>query len=153
MEHRLETSFVLAAPIDEAFGFFADAENLERITPAKLRFLILSPRPIRIRAGATIDYRLVLFGVPIRWQSVISVWDPPHRFVDEQTRGPYRQWIHTHRFESVDCGTRISDDVRYRLPLSPVGDLAYPLVRAQLRSIFDYRERAMRRLLTGEETS
>lgn len=150
MEHRLETSFTLALPIETAFDFFGDAENLERITPSELEFVILTPRPIQIAEGTKIDYRLKLFGMPFRWQSVISLWDPPHQFVDEQTRGPYRQWIHTHRFEAVDGGTMIRDDVRYRLPLWPLGDLAYPLVRAQLRSIFAYREREIRRLLTGE---
>src|SRR5262245_9110042 len=94
-------------------------------------------------AGATIDYRLKLFAIPFRWRSVITEWDPPRAFTDEQATGPYALWIHRHTFEPDGAGTVIRDRVRYKLPFGPVGDLAHPLVRRQLARIFDYRRRAV----------
>ena len=149
MRHTLRTEFILPYPVGEVFDFFSEAENLERITPPELGFSILTPRPVKIREGTLIDYRLRLFGLPFRWQSRISTWQPPFVFVDEQTRGPYREWIHTHRFSETDAGTVVSDDVLYSLPLSPLGDLAYPLVRRQLGRIFAFREERIRELLPG----
>ncbi len=128
---------------EQVFAFFADAENLERITPPELRFRILTPRPIVMAAGAVIDYRLSLVGVPFHWRTRIAAWDPPRSFTDEQLAGPYRQWVHTHEFEAVGDGTCIRDTVRYRLPLFPVGQLAYPLVRAQIGRVFRYRASAI----------
>ncbi len=147
-EHELTASLVVQRPIEEAFAFFGDAENLERITPPELRFRILTPRPIVMKPGAIIDYRLSLFGVPFHWKTLITIWDAPHRFVDEQAKGPYAQWIHEHRFEPEGVhATRISDRVRYRLPLAPLGDVALPFVRRQLAHIFAYREARVLELL------
>jgi ligand-binding SRPBCC domain-containing protein len=147
MEHLLDVSDELPLPIDQVFAFFSDAGNLEKITPRELQFHITTPQPIQIQEGSLIDYRLCMFGVPFAWQSRITEWNPPHSFVDEQVRGPYSLWVHRHRFEATPNGTRIHDCVRYRLPFSPLGDLAYPLVRWQLGRIFAYRRKVTRELL------
>jgi ligand-binding SRPBCC domain-containing protein len=137
------TEITLAQPIERVFAFFSDAANLERITPPELAFHIVSPRPIAMHEGTLIDYRLKLLGVPFGWRTRIAAWDPPHRFVDDQIRGPYKVWIHTHTFEAVAAGTRMRDHVRYALPLAPFGNLALPIVRRQLGRIFEYRRQAM----------
>jgi ligand-binding SRPBCC domain-containing protein len=149
MTHELHAAMTLPQPIDRVFAFFSDAGNLERITPPELGFQILTPRPIVMAPGALIDYQLRLFGLRFRWRTRITVWDPPHRFVDEQLRGPYAEWIHTHTFESVADGTRIADHVRYRLPLFPIGQIGYPIVRLQLARIFSHRQSVIRQLLTA----
>lgn len=149
MTHILRTSFALPKPIDEVFAFFAEAANLERITPPELNFRILPPHPERIAAGTFIDYRLRLFGWSFAWRTEISVWNPPHRFVDRQIDGPYRLWVHTHRFRQTHGGTLIEDEVCYELPLRPLGELAHPLVRLQLDRIFRFREKAIREILLG----
>lgn len=150
--HRLHTTTWLPLPRHEVFSFFADAENLERITPPELDFEIVTPRPIDIHEGALIDYRLGLFGVRFGWRTEITSWEPPYRFVDQQIQGPYRRWHHTHTFLEVagpdsQPGTQMDDVVLWELPLSPFGEVAYPLVRAQLARIFGYRQRRIEELL------
>jgi ligand-binding SRPBCC domain-containing protein len=140
----------LPLPRERVFAFFADAANLELITPPELRFRILTPRPIPMQEGAMIDYRLRLFGVPLRWQARIADWRPPLGFVDVQLHGPYRAWRHTHRFHDDGKATIVEDVVRYRLPFGPFGDVFHPLVRLQLERIFRFRQSAVRSCLLGE---
>ena len=146
-EHVLTTSTRIALPRAELFEFFADAGNLERLTPPELRFRILTPPPIAMAAGTVIDYRLRLFGKSFRWKTLISRWEPGVLFVDEQLEGPYARWVHTHSFHDAAGGTLVTDDVRYRLPLFPFGEVALPVVRLQLRRIFAYRARRIGELL------
>ena len=150
MDHRILTDITLERPIDRVFDFFSDAGNLEAITPPELRFEILTPLPIAMAVGARIDYRLSLYAVPFTWKTRITAWEPGRRFVDEQESGPFRVWIHEHRFEALSpTSTRIRDEVRYRLPFSPLGEIAHPLVRRKLDRIFAYREERVRALLAG----
>jgi ligand-binding SRPBCC domain-containing protein len=144
----IRAALQVSRPRTEVFAFFADAHNLETITPPELRFRILTPDPIVIAAGCLIDYRISLHGVPMRWRTLISRWEPGVAFVDEQLVGPYARWVHTHTFRDVaDGGTLIEDEVRYRLPLDPLGRIAAPLVRKQVERIFAYRTRRVRTLL------
>ena len=143
MLHILTTSMRLPLPRDRIFAFFAEASNLERITPPELGFEIVTSQPIHLCAGTRIDYRLHLFGIPFTWQSEIQRWDPPEVFVDVQRRGPYKHWVHTHRFREDHGTTIIEDEVQYALPYMPLGELVYPLVRLQLYRIFRYRQHAI----------
>jgi ligand-binding SRPBCC domain-containing protein len=140
--YRIEREQWVDRPVDEVFAFFSDATNLEAITPSWLRFSVVTPRPIAMSPGTLIDYRLGWHGLPLRWTTRIEAWEPPHRFVDTQLHGPYHLWHHTHTFEPRDGGTLVRDEVLYRLPLGPLGAIAYRLsVRRDVESIFDYRAR------------
>lgn len=149
--HLLEARLVLLRPIGEVFEFFSDATNLERITPRWLRFRIVTPTPIALAEGSLIDYRLRLHGVPLRWRTLISAWDPPHRFVDQQVSGPYARWVHEHRFADLGDATLCSDRVSYRLHggRGP-HELQNAVVAARdLRGIFGHRQRELANLLGG----
>jgi ligand-binding SRPBCC domain-containing protein len=135
----LERSQVVTAPLAETFAFFSDPQNLEPLTPAWLNFGILEA-PETLGEGALLRYRLRLFGLPIRWRTEIARWDPPRSFTDVQVRGPYRVWVHTHRFTAVRGGTEVYDHVRYRVPFGALGRASNRLfVRRWLNEIFDYR--------------
>lgn len=134
----------LQIPPSQVFSFFGDAANLNRITPPWLHFRIVTPQPIVLGEGALIDYQLRVHGLPMSWRTRINVWEPPHRFVDEQIRGPYRQWIHEHTFEPCDGGTMVRDRVSYAVPFDFL--LHRYFVRRDIEQIFEYRRAEMREL-------
>lgn len=135
--HQFESELWLPRPRDEVFAFFSDAKNLDAITPPWLHFRTITSAPIEMREGALIDYKLRLRGIPMRWRTKISMWDPPTRFVDEQIRGPYRRWIHEHTFEERDGGTLVRDRVHYAVPFDIF--VHWWLVRPDIERIFKYR--------------
>lgn len=146
--HRFETEQVFPAEPDRAFAFFADAFNLERITPPFLRFRVRTPAPIAMGEGTLIAYALRLHGVPIRWVTRIDAWEPGRRFVDRQLSGPYARWVHEHTFEPVPGGTRVRDRVEYALPLDPLSRPLHPLfVRPDVERIFAHRRRVLAEIL------
>jgi ligand-binding SRPBCC domain-containing protein len=147
MMHVLEREQLVRRPLHEVFAFFADAANLEQLTPPRLHFKILTPLPIAMKAGALIDYELRLFAVPFRWRTLIETFEPMHRFSDVQLRGPYRTWHHVHEFEAVPEGTRMRDRVEYEVPFGPLGEVARGVfVTRQVESIFDFRRSAIERI-------
>lgn len=134
---------------DRVFEFFSDPGNLDRLTPAWLKFSLLSPPRTAITQGTRLDYRLRLRGIPIRWQSEIAVWEPPHRFVDRQTRGPYSLWLHEHTFEESDHGTIVGDNVEYAVPGGAL--VQRLLVAPDLEKIFAYRHHALQTLFNPKK--
>ena len=140
-EFIFETELWLPHPRNEVFAFFGDAHNLERITPPWVKFAVLTPDPIVMRPGILIDYRIRIHGVPVRWRTEISAWQPPFQFVDEQRRGPYRLWHHTHTFEEREGGTLCRDRVRYW----PRGGalMNWLFVRKDVERIFEYRRQRL----------
>jgi ligand-binding SRPBCC domain-containing protein len=146
-EHLFETSLDLPYSPEEIFPFFADAANLDAITPPSLRFRILTPLPIVMREGTLIDYTIRLRGVPVRWRTRISAWEPPCRFVDEQLKGPYTLWVHEHTFERTPSGTRCIDRVRYAHRGGPLVERFF--VRPEVEWIFAYRKRVLSRRFGG----
>lgn len=143
----LERSQRFPSRVDEVFRFFSDPHNLAQITPPWLHFHVVASSTATIEAGTVIDYRLRLRGVPVRWRSRISVWEPPHRFVDEQVRGPYRRWNHEHSFESLGSETQARDFVRYSVLGGALVDRW--LVRPDLERLFEYRAEQLARILGG----
>ncbi len=141
-EFILHAELWLPRPCIEIFPFFADARNLETITPPWLKFQVLTPSPIAMRPGALIDYRIRIHGIPIGWRTEITTWEPPHRFIDVQLRGPYSLWHHTHTFEACDGGTLCRDNVRYR----PHGGalVNWLFVRRDVERIFEYRQQRLK---------
>lgn len=149
--HTLRREQWVPRPIDEVFAFFSDAHNLEELTPSFLRFHVLSPPGIRIQQGTELKYRLSLRGLPVYWTTEIRVWRPPFLFVDLQRKGPYRLWHHTHRFQSWNGGTKMTDIVRYRLPFGILGTLAHTLfVKRDVEKIFDYRRQMVEALFDAQ---
>ena len=137
-EFHFNSSIPLRHPHPEVFEFFASAENLNLLTPPWLHFSILTPLPIEMQRGTVIRYRLKLHGIPVRWDSKITEWKPPFRFTDTQIRGPYRLWVHRHRFEETPDGILVTDDVTYRVPGGALVNRLF--VAGELRRIFDYRK-------------
>jgi ligand-binding SRPBCC domain-containing protein len=150
--HVLRREQRLPGPPEAVFPFFADARNLEAITPPLLRFRLLTPEPIAMGAGTFLQYALRIRGVPVRWDTLIQEWEPPHRFVDVQVRGPYRLWHHTHELLPLDDGTAtlMRDTVRYAMPLGLVGEVARrAVVTRDLDAIFAFRAERVPALLAS----
>jgi ligand-binding SRPBCC domain-containing protein len=148
--HRIQRRQYVDRPLDEVFAFFAQARNLERITPRWLRFEVLTPEPVEMSVGAILDYRLTLHGVPLGWTSQIEVWEPGRQFVDRCIRGPFSLWHHRHRFTASGHGTSVADEVHYAPPLGILGELAHPVfVARDLERIFDHRHQAVTELLAS----
>lgn len=149
--YELHTQVRVPGDLHEVFAFFADAGNLELLTPPWLSFNIVTPRPIDMRPGAIIDYRISLHGLPMRWRSEITAWQPPFRFVDEQRRGPYRLWFHEHAFRQDGSDVVVEDNVRYAVPGGPILErfVHAAFVRRNLTRIFDYRVHAMKQHLAA----
>jgi ligand-binding SRPBCC domain-containing protein len=148
--YRLECSVSVPVSLQEAFAFFENPHNLARITPAWVNFRIASPERIQMRKGALIDYQIRWLGLPLRWKTAITEYEPPFFFVDEQVAGPYACWRHRHEFKPTEYGALVSDHVDYALPFGLLGRLAHRLaVRKQLQEIFDYRQNALSGILTG----
>ena len=142
----IRTETVVPTGVDATFAFFSDAVNLERLTPPWIKFRIHSPLPIAMSEGATIDYHIVLYGLPIPWRTRIDVWEPGCRFVDRQIAGPYRWWRHEHRFEPHPDGTRVIDEVEYAPRVAP---LSSRLVARDVARIFAFRQQVLPSLLTA----
>ncbi|HEY2894181.1 MAG TPA: SRPBCC family protein [Pirellulales bacterium] len=147
----LEAAQFVARPREVVFEFFSDASRLELLTPGWLKFQVLTPGPIRISQGAVIDYRLRLHGIPLHWQSRISVWEPPVRFVDEQVRGPYKFWRHEHRFEETQGGTLCHDRVEYGVPGGRIVNALF--VRPDLAKVFAFRQQRLASFFAAGETT
>lgn len=147
--HQLRREIWLPRPLEEVFSFFSNAENLGVLTPPWVSFQILSERPIEMHAGTLIDYRIRVRGIPMRWQSEITVWEPMHRFVDEQRRGPYRFWHHEHIFERQGGGTLCRDIVHYAVLFDFVVHRFF--VRADVEAIFAFREEKLRELFASPQ--
>ena len=149
--HVLQREQRLKGPPEAIFPFFADARNLEAITPPLLRFRVITPEPITMRVGTFIQYSLRLRGVPVTWHTLIQDWSPPHRFVDVQVRGPYALWHHTHTFvPAADGATLMTDTVRYAVGFGILGELANrALVRRDVEAIFAYRAERVPALLAS----
>ena len=139
--HTFRAQTKISGNIEDVFKFFSDAQNLELITPLELSFKITSPLPIKMETGALIEYKIRLFWFSFRWKTIISKWEQNRQFIDEQLKGPYSKWVHTHTFEKNKGDVIINDIVNYRLPFAPFGVIVLPLVKLQLKRIFDYRSK------------
>jgi hypothetical protein len=149
--HTFEAHQWVSSPIEQTFEFFADAANLEAITPPFLNFRILTQLPVEMRVGARIDYRIALYGLPMTWKTHIDQWEPGRSFIDRQLSGPYAQWIHLHTFEPSQGGTQLYDRVQYALPLDPLSRPGHPIfVRPTIERIFAYRRKVIADRFGGE---
>jgi ligand-binding SRPBCC domain-containing protein len=143
--HTFTAETWLPRSLDDVFRFFSDARNLQKITPPWLSFDVLTPGEPAMTPGTLIDYRLRVRGIPFLWRSEITVWEPPHRFVDAQRRGPYLLWVHEHRFAAKDGGTLATDEVRYAVPGGALVNALF--VARDVRKIFEFRTRKLKELL------
>jgi len=142
--HVFTSDVRLPRPREEVFAFFSDARNLEQITPPWMKFEIVGSEEVVIQKGTLIDYKLRIHGLPLRWRSEITVWEPPALFADRQLRGPYRLWIHEHRFTEENGGTRAYDQVRYAVPGGRIVNALF--VARDIREIFEFRSRKLQEI-------
>ena len=143
----LKAECILPRPVEEVFPFFSDAYNLEKLTPSFLKFNVMTPSPIDMKVGQIIDYKLRVRGLPLRWQSEITAWEPPYRFIDEARRSPYTHWHHEHCFEECPEGTRATDVVHYGVPGWVLQPLIHTLfVRRDVEKIFNYRQEVLKEM-------
>ena len=151
--YELNKTQFINQPIDIVFNFFSKPENLALITPSKLAFKILTPTPIMITKGTLIDYTIRLMKFSVHWRTLITKYNPPHEFVDEQIKGPYKFWHHTHTFKVIDSGVEISDTVTYSIPMGILGQVLHQIwIKKELEKIFDYRKMVIDRLFTTNES-
>jgi len=151
--HTFKKQQLIRRPVKEVFDFFSQPENLGKITPDSLDFNILTPLPIKMKAGALIDYTIKPFLFPMRWMTMITEYDPPFMFIDQQIKGPYSFWHHTHKFENTSEGTLIIDEVVYALPFGIIGEIAnWLFVRRQLNKIFEFRFAAIKTIFDEYES-
>jgi ligand-binding SRPBCC domain-containing protein len=149
--YTLECEMISGRPLAETFSVFEDPYNLAKITPPWLNFRVTSSGRVQMRRGAEIQYVIRWLHLPIRWKTLITEYDPPFRFVDEQEHGPYALWKHQHEFQETPEGTKVKDRVEYKLPFGFLGQMAHALmVRRQLVAIFRYRQRELGKLFGGE---
>jgi len=150
--YSLDSVQFINKPIEDVFKFFSKPDNLSVITPPKLGFKILTPTPINMSTGRLIDYKIYLMGIPIHWRTLITDFEPPHMFVDQQIKGPYTMWHHTHTFQKVDGGVEIKDRVVYSIPFSILGRLLNFLwIRKDLENIFNYRKKVIDELFENDD--
>ncbi len=150
--YTLDSIQFINKPIEDVFEFFSNPDNLSVITPPKLGFKILTPTPIKMSVGRLIDYKIYLMGIPIHWRTLITDFDPPHTFIDQQIKGPYTIWHHTHTFQKVDGGVEIKDRVVYSIPFSILGRiLNFLWIRKDLENIFNYRKKVIDELFENDD--
>ncbi|CUV08237.1 Cell division inhibitor [hydrothermal vent metagenome] len=151
--YELNKTQYIKRSIEEVFSFFEKAENLALITPEKLAFKILTPTPIVMVKGTLIDYTIRLMGIPIHWRTLITKYNPPHEFVDEQIKGPYKFWHHTHTFKVINGGVEINDSVRYGIPMGVLGQLVHQVwILKNLENIFEYRKAVIDKLFNQSDS-
>lgn len=150
--YEINTTQFIEKPLETVFNFFSKPENLERITPENLSFKVLTPTPIKMEKGALIDYTIRIVVVPIHWRTYISKYDPPYEFVDEQVKGPYAFWHHTHTFKEVDGGVEINDKVKYAIPMGILGRFMHAVyIKNNLKKIFSHRKAVIENVFLDEE--
>ena len=150
--YTLSSTQFIEKSIDEVFTFFSKPENLSVITPSKLGFKILTPIPIEMGPGRIIDYQIYLLGIPIHWRTLITDYNPPNMFIDQQIKGPYNMWHHTHTFHKVEGGVEIKDKVVYSIPFGILGRiLNYLWIRIDLENIFVHRKKVIDKLFENND--
>ena len=151
--YELNKTQLINDSIDNVFDFFSKPENLKTITPEKLSFKILTPTPIVMDKGTVIDYTIRLFGIQIHWRTLITKYNPPYEFVDEQIKGPYNFWHHTHKFKKVDGGVEILDRVIYSIPMGIIGSVLYFIwIKRDLEKIFLHRKEVIENILVNNNS-